>query len=87
MAKKYDPLLTYLLSQKESDSFVLTFEQIEKIIGKRLPKSATEYREWWSNQRNYTNRPQAEAWMSIGVRVDEVNQKQKWVKFKKYRGE
>ncbi len=52
----------------------MTFREIEEIIGVRLPRSAFEYREWWSNQTDVSNRPQAKAWTRAGFRLSEVRQ-------------
>jgi len=70
---KYKPLELYLLSVSQSIAEVsLTFAEIERLLGAQLPKSATSYREWWSNQSDTTNRPQAHAWQSAGFEVDTV---------------
>jgi hypothetical protein len=75
MASKYEPLEDYLQNQRLTSSRVsLSFKEIENIIGAALPKSAYTYREWWSNQRDYKNRPQAKAWLSAGFEVESVNQ-------------
>jgi hypothetical protein len=42
---KYDPLRDYLKKQTRDD-FVLTFEEIEDILGFALPRSA-QRAEWW----------------------------------------
>ena len=42
---KFDPLRDYLLSQKV-DQLVLTYEQIEDILGFGLPRAA-QRAEWW----------------------------------------
>jgi hypothetical protein len=42
---KYDPLRDYLLQQKR-DEFVLTYEEIENILGFDLPRAA-DRAEWW----------------------------------------
>jgi hypothetical protein len=44
---KYDPLRDYLLNEKRAD-FVLTFEEIEDILGFALPRSA-QRAEWWDD--------------------------------------
>lgn len=75
MPSKYDPLSQYLQNLSADQSEVtLQFSELEKILGGSLPDSAFEYREWWSNQTDYRNRPQAAAWMTSGFRVDEVHQ-------------
>ena len=42
---KYDPLRDYLKAQKQ-DELVLSFEQIEDILGFALPRAAHRA-EWW----------------------------------------
>jgi hypothetical protein len=42
---KFDPLRDYLLAQK-ADELVLTYEQIEDILGFQLPRAA-QRAEWW----------------------------------------
>ena len=70
---KYARLGTYLAQQK-GDRCVLTFKEIERIIGAKLPRSATDYREWWANEEGgKTRHTQAKAWMDAGWRVDTVN--------------
>lgn len=75
MRTKYEPLELHLLDLAMSVNEVsLSFRQIEEIIGARLPKSAVSYREWWSNQTNTLNRPQACAWTNAGFAVGFVHQ-------------
>lgn len=53
-------------------SLTLSFAQIEMLTGP-FPASAREYRAWWGNERSYSSRPQARAWMSAyfdAVKVD-----------------
>jgi len=83
---KYEPLELHLLALPASVVDVsLSFRQIEKIIGAPLPESAVTYREWWSNQADTLNRPQAYAWTSAGFAVDTVHQDgiNAWVQFKR----
>ena len=81
---KYAPLSDHL-KDLEDNNVGLSFEQIETIIRARLPASAKLYREWWSNQTNFTNRPQAKAWMKEGFRVKTVHQSSQggWVEFER----
>ena len=44
---RFDPLRDYLLREKRDD-FVLTFEEIEDILGFALPRSA-QRAEWWED--------------------------------------
>ena len=68
---KYDPLQTYL-ARNEGSQCTLSFAEIERIIGTTLPRSAREYREWWANQVDTKNRPQAKAWQDAGWEVRSV---------------
>jgi hypothetical protein len=44
-ANKFDPLRDHLLAQ-QADELVLTYEQIENILGFGLPRAA-QRAEWW----------------------------------------
>ncbi len=48
---RYDKFGNYLDSQNES--FSITFEKVEEIIGEKLPDSAYNYPEWWSNNDSH----------------------------------
>lgn len=75
MASKYEPLEIFLRNQRPSmHKLRLSFHEIENIICSPLPRSALTYRQWWSNQRDLTNRPQTKSWISAGFQVDSVNQ-------------
>jgi len=70
---KYTPLELHLRSIPQNVAEVnITFAEIERLLGAQLPESAAIYREWWSNQRDTSNRPQSHAWQSAGFEVDEV---------------
>jgi hypothetical protein len=74
---KYQALEHHLKSQERSRrEITLSFAEIEALIGQPLPRSAYTYREWWSNQINVSNRPQAKAWIGAGFEVDTVQQRQ-----------
>ncbi|WP_252233884.1 hypothetical protein [Clostridium sp. ZS1] len=71
MAKgdKYMELKKYLLSVMEP-IVTLSFNEIERIIGDTLPKSAYVHAEvWWAN--DYTH-SQAIAWIDAGYETDYV---------------
>jgi len=75
MASKYEALEFNLASRATSIKEVsMSFKEIEEILGSPLPRSAYTYREWWSNQRDLNNRPQAKAWTAAGFKVDSVDQ-------------
>ena len=56
---KYEPLYEYLLKEKRDD-FVLTYEEIEAILGFDLPRSAKRA-EWWDDDTPEHPRDQAQA--------------------------
>lgn len=62
---KYDPLGKHL-SRQPTDSCTLTFPEVEKIIGGRLPASAREHQGWWGNDRTHV---QARSWLQVGWKV------------------
>ena len=61
----YDPLRDYLRAQKRAE-FVLSFEQIEEIIGAALPRAANRA-SWWDSLRSPDiQMPQREACLAAG---------------------
>lgn len=76
---KYGPLRDYFLGLPKSKTDVmLRFSEIEKIIGARLPKSASQYAAWWGNQDYGV---QAPAWIGAGFVVNGVDLGRKLVRF------
>jgi hypothetical protein len=61
---KYEPLYEYLLREKRAD-FILTFEEIEDILGFALPRSA-QRAEWWDDDTPEHPRDQAQAIRQAG---------------------
>ena len=55
---KYENLTEWL----RNPTVVLTFSEIEKIIGDKLPDAALKYRPWWGNEKATKSR-QCKAWM------------------------
>jgi len=61
----YDALRDYLMRHKQTE-FVLTFEEIEEIIGAALP-SAANRASWWDSLRSPDiQMPQREACLAAG---------------------
>lgn len=86
MRPKYQPLEDYLKSRRNgAQQVTLSFAEIEDMLGDRLPPSAYNYREWWANQSDVSNRPHARAWISAGYEVETVHQppRGKTVRFKR----
>jgi hypothetical protein len=67
----YSPLRDYLEAQ-ERDYITLSFDDVAKIIGRRLPDSAYNHRPWWANQSSKPS-SQSSAWMGAGWRVEDVS--------------
>ncbi|HWJ37348.1 MAG TPA: hypothetical protein VNR86_01115 [Sphingomicrobium sp.] len=62
---KYDPLEAYL-HRRGSAEVELAFEEVERIIGTRLPDSASRP-QWWANETNPdSSHVQCRAWRSAG---------------------
>jgi hypothetical protein len=59
----YDPLRDYL-KRREFQEIELSFQKIEEIIARSLPRSA-DRPQWWANQVA-PGRPQREAWRAAG---------------------
>ena len=64
-SKKYRGLYLHLSSLTEQE-WSGSFSQIEQIIGNRLPPSARDHREWWSNHRGPGIHRQARSWIAAG---------------------
>ena len=61
----YDALRDYLMRHKQTE-FVLTFEEIEEIIGAALPRAANRA-SWWDSLRSPDiQMPQREACLAAG---------------------
>ena len=65
---KYDPLEHYLSAHAESGC-MLTFAEIEGIIGAPLPPSARTHRRWWGNDRTHV---QARSWLDTSREVTDL---------------
>jgi len=78
---KYQPLEDYLADRQNKLVVRLSFPSLETIIAGSLPASAHQYREWWSNQSDTSNRPHAAAWLNAGFKVSRVDQENGWVEF------
>jgi hypothetical protein len=66
---KYEPLGKYLAQQSRSH-VPMTFGEIERLLGKRLPPSKSN-RAWWSN--NPTNNVMTRQWLDAGYETESVD--------------
>jgi len=64
MESKYIKLKEYL----KNYTVAISYNDIEKIIGEKLPQSAYVHRAWWSN----TGHEHAKTWTEAGWKVEEV---------------
>ena len=76
---KYEPLSRYL-EDVDGDSWVGSFDQIERILSFGLPPSAHEYKAWWSNEKG-RGHSQKEGWQSAGWETREIDLREKRVRF------
>lgn len=81
--RKYKPLQSHL-ERRQGRPEMLTFEDIEAIIGKQLPKSAVVHRAFWAND-NEGYHSHARSWMGAGYRVAYVDREEKIVRFERTR--
>ena len=76
---KYRPLQDYLRALPASkDTVSLRFDELEKIIGAKLPKSAFTYPAWWGNQEGGSRAPH---WHAAGFKVDSTDLTRRIVRF------
>lgn len=66
---KYEPLRTYL-KERGTESVSMTFGEIERVVGFRLPESQ-KYPAWWSN--NPTNNVMTNEWLAAGYKTEQVD--------------
>lgn len=67
---KYEPLQAFLAAEKTNE-VPMTFAEIEKVIGQRLPPAAFAHRPWWSN--NPSNNVMTKAWLKAGYKTERVD--------------
>lgn len=67
---KYEPLGQFLRQQRTRE-VPLTFREIEKITGVKLPPKAQHHRAWWSN--NPDNNVMTKVWLEAGFESAQVD--------------
>jgi hypothetical protein len=67
---KYESLGQFLKSRRE-ESVPMTFADIERVTGVRLPPSAHKHRPWWSN--NGANSALTRVWLDAGFKSEQVD--------------
>src|SRR5437868_15190543 len=76
---RYSALSDYLRAQKRNN-VPMTFDQIERLIGRKLPASH-RYRSRWSN--NSFNSVMTRAWLDAGFEAANVNMKARKLLFRR----
>jgi hypothetical protein len=77
---KYAPLTEFLRRQRRP-VVRMSFGEIERVIGSKLPSSATRHRAWWSN--NEQNNVMTMAWKDAGFESEDVDMKGRQVAFRR----
>lgn len=67
---KYEPLGEFLRGQRTQE-VPLSFSEIEKITGTKLPPKAQHHRAWWSN--NPSNNVMTKVWLDAGYESTQVD--------------
>lgn len=78
---KYDALGKYLARQQRN-VVPMTFAEIEKVIGNKLPGSSN-VRAWWSN--NDFNSVMTKIWLKAGFKSEQVDMKARKLVFRRVR--
>ena len=64
-----------------ADAVPMTFAEIERVIGAKLPASAFTHRAWWSN--NPSNSVITHAWLAAGYKTANVDMAGRTLEFRK----
>lgn len=63
---RYIQLTQHLLSNPNAQ-FILSFDELDKVVLGGLPASARQYHAWWAN--NAASQPHAKYWLDAGLRA------------------
>ena len=77
---KYEPL-TQFLSAQRTQEVPMSFSEIERVLGFRLPEKASGIRAWWSN--NASNNVMTKAWLAAGYLTERVDMGSRRLVFRK----
>src|SRR5579863_9922464 len=77
---KYSRLGEFLRAQRTS-LVPMTFVEIERVIGGKLPPNAPRYPAWWSN--NPSNNVMTKVWLEAGFRTEQVDVKSRKIVFRR----
>ena len=77
---KYDALGAYLKNQGRLE-IAMSFADIERIVGAKLPTKSQATRAWWSNNPN--NNVMTKVWLAAGYRSERVDMRRKRLVFRR----
>jgi hypothetical protein len=77
---KYAPLGDFLRAQRTNE-VPMTFAEIERVIGAKLPPRSPRYPAWWSN--NPWNNVMTKVWLDAGFRTEQVDVKARKLVFRR----
>jgi len=77
---RYEALGNYL-SKLDKSNVTLKFDEIERIIGGKLPDSARKHRAWWGNDRSHSHA--VKGWLNAGWKVKRVDFERGLVEFER----
>lgn len=79
----YDRLAEFLASHK-GDNWDASFAEIERVLGRTLPPSASRYPAWWANQSG-GGHSQTRGWRSVGWKTAALDLERRRVRFERER--
>ena len=79
---KYRSLYQYLI-RLQAPEWRTSFNEVEAVMGFRLPPSARLHRPWWGNQRGGRGHSHALAWSVAGWETAEVDMESETLLFKR----
>ena len=77
---KYDPL-KHFLAKSHFDEVPMTFADIERVLGFKLPEKSQCIRAWWSN--NPGNNVMTKVWLDAGFRSERVDMESRKLVFRR----
>ena len=80
MESTYRPLGAYLAGQP-GPTCVLTFREVEALLGRPLPPSASAHRAWWANDHGHNHA--YHGWLAVGWRSETVDMARQRATFRK----
>src|SRR5579872_6940152 len=80
MMGKYSRLGEFLRAQRTKE-VPMTFAEIERVIGGKLPPNSPHYPAWWSN--NPSNNVMTRVWLEAGFRTEQVDVKSRKIVFRR----